>query len=608
MCLPVAEILSHPSSKWPVCSFCKIPARLSVLQIYKSYLTNKVLQDPRQRRFFASRDITDLFTLTDEHGGTGSTKRSAAGTAAGQQLGPAAATETGRIFSDVVREQKLPTPAGNAAAAGSGRGRHRQQQRSTAAAATAGAGVSQNGRRSGSSKTSSAAQRQQQQDEAGAGSGSPPLSPTARATAGLAVLAPAADTDAPASTAGSAAAAAAAAGSNAGSSAAKGGSNADDGDDAKVLRDLFEGVGGLKSLMDHTSIEGAHDPEARQADIAAAKLAERAAEKLRESRLACQGAAVHVPTWTGRHGAAGLQGAGGRGGSSSRRSSSSPMRPGGAAAAAAAGVGSSAGQGGRAGGGAAAAPKGRFGQVINPLLTLRPLYAAAQSAAAGVGPGGRASPGKAGREADGSTAGLPVPEGSGSDGAAAGGADRVHWSGLQEGGLEAGRAFSGQLVGATGGAAPSSAALLAQLRQRQANIAAAAADAGRPAPRRFGRGGGGAVAADDTLSLPAAAATAVGSAAASGSKVEGAAGSAAGSRREDEDPAAAALASEVAVFIETAGGSSSSDALLSHFGGKLLPSEMPLFKQVLRQVAKLQPGAPGQSKVWVLKPNAAAAQ
>ncbi|WIA38389.1 hypothetical protein OEZ86_001717 [Tetradesmus obliquus] len=35
-------------------------------QIYKSFLTNKVLQDPRQRRFFASKDISDLFTLSDE--------------------------------------------------------------------------------------------------------------------------------------------------------------------------------------------------------------------------------------------------------------------------------------------------------------------------------------------------------------------------------------------------------------------------------------------------------------------------------------------------------------------------------------------------------------
>lgn len=34
-------------------------------QIYKQFLTNKVLTDPRQRRFFKQKDIRDLFTLGD---------------------------------------------------------------------------------------------------------------------------------------------------------------------------------------------------------------------------------------------------------------------------------------------------------------------------------------------------------------------------------------------------------------------------------------------------------------------------------------------------------------------------------------------------------------
>lgn len=36
------------------------------MQIYKQFLTNKVLTDPRQRRFFKPKDIRDLFTLGGE--------------------------------------------------------------------------------------------------------------------------------------------------------------------------------------------------------------------------------------------------------------------------------------------------------------------------------------------------------------------------------------------------------------------------------------------------------------------------------------------------------------------------------------------------------------
>ena len=40
-------------------------------QIYKHFLTNKILKNPQQRRFFKSRDLKDLFTLTDEeHAGS----------------------------------------------------------------------------------------------------------------------------------------------------------------------------------------------------------------------------------------------------------------------------------------------------------------------------------------------------------------------------------------------------------------------------------------------------------------------------------------------------------------------------------------------------------
>ena len=36
-------------------------------QIYKQFLTNKILRDPQQRRFFKARDMRDLFTLQEEN-------------------------------------------------------------------------------------------------------------------------------------------------------------------------------------------------------------------------------------------------------------------------------------------------------------------------------------------------------------------------------------------------------------------------------------------------------------------------------------------------------------------------------------------------------------
>lgn len=50
-------------------------------QIYKHFLTNKILKNPQQRRFFKSRDMKDLFTLND--GGEGGS------------------TETSNIFSQL---------------------------------------------------------------------------------------------------------------------------------------------------------------------------------------------------------------------------------------------------------------------------------------------------------------------------------------------------------------------------------------------------------------------------------------------------------------------------------------------------------------------------
>lgn len=44
-------------------------------QIYKHFLTNKILKNPQQRRFFKARDMKDLFVLNDD-GENGSTETS----------------------------------------------------------------------------------------------------------------------------------------------------------------------------------------------------------------------------------------------------------------------------------------------------------------------------------------------------------------------------------------------------------------------------------------------------------------------------------------------------------------------------------------------------
>lgn len=44
-------------------------------QIYKHFLTNKILKNPQQRRFFKARDLKDLFILNDD-GENGSTETS----------------------------------------------------------------------------------------------------------------------------------------------------------------------------------------------------------------------------------------------------------------------------------------------------------------------------------------------------------------------------------------------------------------------------------------------------------------------------------------------------------------------------------------------------
>ncbi|KAK9837571.1 hypothetical protein WJX74_000576 [Apatococcus lobatus] len=181
-------------------------------QIYKQFLTNKVLQDPKQKRFFKSKDMQDLFTLGDEY---------------------SQETETAAIFStltsaDVRPEDDRPSTP--------------QPDESALSSEVTGLSGAEDGSRT----------------------------PLSGAAAG-----------------------------------AEGGTPASAGDDAKILRDLFEGTG-VMSALDHTKIEGANDPQAVAAEAEAAQVARRAAEALRRSRQACQNSDVSIPTWTGRSGEAGV--------------------------------------------------------------------------------------------------------------------------------------------------------------------------------------------------------------------------------------------------------------------------------------------------------------
>ncbi|XP_061600997.1 DNA excision repair protein ERCC-6 [Cololabis saira] len=57
-------------------------------QIFKQFLTNRVLKDPKQRRFFKSNDVYELFTLADPGGGQG--------------------TETSALFAGTGSDVKVP--------------------------------------------------------------------------------------------------------------------------------------------------------------------------------------------------------------------------------------------------------------------------------------------------------------------------------------------------------------------------------------------------------------------------------------------------------------------------------------------------------------------
>lgn len=412
---------------------------LLLLQIYKNYLTNKVLRDPRQRRFFTAKDISDLFTLNDD---------ASAHNKGGLVGGPS--TETAKIFQSIVGEEfpagvsngeVSATVASSSGRLASQRGVDNSQEAQETPAGRFKARAVTSARRKG--KRSMPGSDLQQRGDEDAVDG---------------------DTNA-----------AAAAGET---------------DDAKVLRDLFEGTG-IRSLIDHSRIEGANDPETLATDLEANKIAQRAADALRASRQQCQTVGVHVPTWTGRHGRAGaVGGRGGRGGSGSQAS-----RP-------------------------------RFGTTVNPRLKSSPGTAAATAAA-------QRQP-------------KPATVSPQSRGASSNAGDH------------AARQFSGSQAGTTGSTAPSSAALLARMRQRQQlAVIAGSSEIGHPGANGESSGAG-----------------------------------------EFAD----VLAAQVVSFLESVGGEARSEVLVNQFQSVVDGQHMPLFRQLLKKVALLQ-RRPGSGGIWVLRPE-----
>jgi len=179
-------------------------------QVYKQFLTDKVLRDPRQKRFFKAKDMADLFTLGDDDGYSNG-------------------NETADIFASIDTQIEA-APELEEQAGGSGVG---------------GPGGDNGG------TTGTASENDQ------------------------------------------------------GTTTTNG--------DADILKQLFEGTG-VRGILDHEKIEKANDADRRIAEREANRVAQRAAEMLRQSRLACQRAPVNQPTWTGRSGVAGAPGVNSNGG------------------------------------------------------------------------------------------------------------------------------------------------------------------------------------------------------------------------------------------------------------------------------------------------------
>jgi DNA excision repair protein ERCC-6 len=218
-------------------------------QVYKQFLTDKVLRDPRQKRFFKARDLSDLFTLGDEY---------------------ADGTETAEIFASLDTElhpEDFQQEEGNIDGGGIGTPNRGLTNRSSSDRDD----FNSDGEGGGNTTTNTTMARSRQSGQR-------------QLVTGAAREEEAVTADP--------------------STQQQNTTTTTDGGDAQILKDLFDGTG-VHAAIDHDKIESAHDPSHRVAEKEAAKIAKRAADALRQSRLQLQQVPVNQPTWTGRSGAAG---------------------------------------------------------------------------------------------------------------------------------------------------------------------------------------------------------------------------------------------------------------------------------------------------------------
>ncbi|KAJ7550499.1 hypothetical protein O6H91_07G103800 [Diphasiastrum complanatum] len=365
-------------------------------QIYKHFLTNKILRDPQQRRFFKARDMRDLFVLQDD-------------TAADK-------TETSTLFSEVGGEINLTEQVrqedfeDNANAKPDNKKSHKISDQSAS--------------------TSKKRKRKSDCDTAASG----------RETKGKEKVEPEED-------------------------------KAEE-DDARILQSLFD-ANGIHSAMDHDAILSINDSEKMKLDHEANRVAQRAADALRQSRMMRATDHIAVPTWTGRSGEAG----------------------------------------------APAAVRRRFGSTLNSRLISSSVSAT---------------------ESNQVTVSRQAP--------------------------------ASGLVGSLGGKALSSSDLLTRMRERRLGVASAGINS---------------LTGDRVGFSSGSAPQPVGGA--SSRKIVG----------QSSHESDTLIQQLIAYFWEN-GGSTSSSSVVEHFKEKILPAEVPKFKQLLKQVATLHKEEAEESK-WHLK-------
>jgi len=218
-------------------------------QIFKTFLTNKVLTDPKQKRFFTRRDMKDLFSLDEGKGGE---------------------TETARVFREVAEEvyaeedgeEKEEKTEGEVKRVSGGSGEKMREE---------------GGKDRGAGQTKRKRLRKEREEDDREAEEPLKAEP-------MFDVEPMKD-DEPAA-----------------DDTADPAASASTSDNNRILSLLFS-KGGVTSAMNHDSImAGSNRAEKSIAETVAKRVAEKAVEALRRSRADMRGQPLNVPTWTGRNG------------------------------------------------------------------------------------------------------------------------------------------------------------------------------------------------------------------------------------------------------------------------------------------------------------------